>query len=152
MTEADKKLMEVYGDTVHLNDGRHLHGGIDAATDEKHIKWFDLVVAHPHKLYFPPRCKVGKKFISMLAGLLRGVIDRRWNSEYPLIFAACILRRNQGTFKAAQIKKRIAQRLALWEEGRSECREERRTPSSLKRELYRERRNRCSITRSGCYR
>jgi hypothetical protein len=91
LTEADKKLMEVYGDTVHLNDGRHLHGGIDAATDEQHIKWFDLVVAHPHKLYFPPRCKVGKKFVSMLAGLLWGVIDRRWNSEYPFIFAACIL-------------------------------------------------------------
>ena len=91
LTEADKKLMAVYGDTVHLNDGRHLHGGVDAALDEQHIKWFDLVVAHPHKLYFPPRCKVGKKFVSMLAGLLRGVIDRRWNSKYPLIFAACIL-------------------------------------------------------------
>ena len=105
LTEADGRLMEVYRVTIHLNDGRHLHGGIDAALDDTHVRWFDLVVAHPHKLYFPPRCKVEKRFVSMLAGLLRGVIDQRWNSEYPLIFAACILRRNHGTFKATQIKK-----------------------------------------------
>ena len=121
MTEADNRLMVVYGDTIHQNDGRHLHGGIEEAMDAQHTQWFDRVVAHPHKLYFPPRCKVGKKFISLFAGLLRGVIDRRWNSEYPMVFAACILRRNPGTFKAAQIKKRISQRLELWEDGREEA-------------------------------
>ena len=51
---------------------------------------------------------------------MRGVIDRRWNSELPLVFAATILRRNAGTIKAAQIKKRVEQRLDLWEEGRIE--------------------------------
>ena len=70
LTEADERLMAVYDHTIHLNDGRHLHRGIEAALDEQHTLWFDRVVAHPHKLYFPPRCKVGKKFVCMFAGLL----------------------------------------------------------------------------------
>ena len=57
----------------------------------------------------------------MLAGILRGVITRKFNSEYPLIFAACVLRKNRGTFKAAKIKQRITQRLDLWEEGKEEA-------------------------------
>ena len=28
-TEADQKLISVYGNTMHTNDGSHLHGGID---------------------------------------------------------------------------------------------------------------------------
>eukprot|EP00957_Ditylum_brightwellii_P156000 11873668-Ditylum_brightwellii.AAC.1 len=28
LTKVDKKLVEVYGDTVHLNDGAHLDGGV----------------------------------------------------------------------------------------------------------------------------
>ena len=56
----------------------------------------------------------------MLAGLFWGVITQKFNSEYLLIFAACILCRNQGTFKAAKIKQRITQRLDLWEEGKEE--------------------------------
>ena len=39
----------------------------------------------------------------------------------PMIFAACILRRNHGTFEARKIKQRIAQRLALWKEGQVEA-------------------------------
>ena len=77
--------------------------------DERHKAWFDRVVAHPHKLYFPPHCRIGKEFVSTLAGLLRGVRQRKWNSELPMIFAACILRRNHGTFEARKIKQRIAQ-------------------------------------------
>ena len=100
--------------------GRHLHGGIDAATDTLHMEWFDRVVAHPHRLYLPPRCNVGKRFISKFAALMRGVIDQRWNSELPLVFDAAILCCNVGTIKAAQIKKRVEQRLDLWEEGRIE--------------------------------
>ena len=94
--------MVVYGDTIHQNDGHHLHRRIDTDLNEQHISWFDCVVTHTHRLYLPPRYNVGKRFISMLAGLIRGVI-----------FAACILRKNQGTFKAAKIKQRITQRLDL---------------------------------------
>jgi hypothetical protein len=33
LTPADHRLMEVYGDTIHLNDGTHLDGGIGVAED-----------------------------------------------------------------------------------------------------------------------
>ena len=59
-TEPDRRLLAVYGDTVHRNDGRHLRGGIDAATNERHIQWFDRVVAHNHPLWRPPKNAVGK--------------------------------------------------------------------------------------------
>jgi hypothetical protein len=55
LSEADRRLIDVYGDTIHDNTGRHLHGGIDAATDTLHMEWFDCVVAHPHRLYLPLR-------------------------------------------------------------------------------------------------
>ena len=35
LTAADRKLISVYGDTLHRNDGSHLHGGIDPAEDSK---------------------------------------------------------------------------------------------------------------------
>jgi hypothetical protein len=48
-TAADRKLMEVYGgDTVHQNDGRHLHGGVD--NDEEMCWLYEQVVSHPHPL------------------------------------------------------------------------------------------------------
>ncbi len=60
LTEADRRLIEVYGDTVHRNDGRHLHGEADAERDAMHVRWFDRVVSQSHQLYLPPRCAVGK--------------------------------------------------------------------------------------------
>ena len=118
LSEADRRLIGVYGDTVHLNDGRHLRGGIAEGKELRDQHYFDRVVAHPHRLYFPPRCAVGKRVVKTFADLLRGVRERKWNSEVPMIFLACILRRNLGDFKAAKIKRRINQRLDLWDEGK----------------------------------
>jgi hypothetical protein len=70
-TISDQKLMEVYGDTTHCNDGRHLHGRV--ADDEVWQKCYDRVAANPHKLYLPPQGKVGKAVISTYAKELRGV-------------------------------------------------------------------------------
>jgi len=61
-TEADLRLMEVYGNTTHRNDGRHLHGGI--AEDELWQRRYDCVVANSHKLYLPPQGKVGKAVVT----------------------------------------------------------------------------------------
>ena len=121
MTAADMKLMEVYGDTIHRNDGRHLHGGIEAARDGQHMTWHDRVIAHPHSLYFPPHCAIGKRFVTTLATLFQGVRERKWNVEFALIFPAVILRKNPGSFKAAKIKQRIEQRLDLWDGGEIEA-------------------------------
>ena len=122
MSAADEKLKAVYGgDTIHRNDGCHLRGGIAEATDAQHQRWMGRVFAQPHPLYHPPRCAIGNRFIAMLARLFEGVRARRWNSELPLIFAAVILRKNPGHFRAAKIKQRIQQRLDLWEEGKIEA-------------------------------
>lgn len=77
-------------------------GGVDAATNDRHIYWFDHVVAHspqPQRLLFE------------LWRQWRGVLDRRWNSKLPLIFPACILRVNPGAVETKNIKQRISQRL-----------------------------------------
>jgi hypothetical protein len=34
-TPADQELIEIYGDTIHQNDGRHLDGGKGVAKDRK---------------------------------------------------------------------------------------------------------------------
>ena len=115
-TESDRKLMEVYGDTTHRNDGRHLHGGI--AEDEVWQRRYDRVAANPHKLYLPPQGKVGKAVVSTYAKELRGVRERRWNSERPLCFLACVLKRRPDCTRSADIKCRIENRLRLWEEGK----------------------------------
>ena len=106
----------VFGDTIHRNDGRHLDGGI--GDDQRWQRRYDDVVANTHTLYLPPQGRIGAAVITQLAAELRGVRERKWNSERPLVFAACILRRRHGCVKAADIKRRIDQRLSLWQEGR----------------------------------
>ena len=115
-TVSDRKLVEVYGNTTHRNDGRHLHGGV--VEDEVWQRRYDRVVANPHRLYLPPQGKVGKAVVSTYAKELRGVRERRWNSERPLCFLACVLRRRPDCTRSADIKRRIENRLRLWEEGK----------------------------------
>ena len=115
-TEADLKLMEVYGDSTHRNDGRHLHGGIEE--DKLWQRRYDRVVANSHKLYLPPQGKVGKAVVTAYARELRGVRERKWNSERPLCFLACVLRRRSDCTRSQDIKRRIENRLRLWEDGK----------------------------------
>jgi hypothetical protein len=51
ISEADLKMMTVYGDFVHQNDGTHLDGG------------------------------VGRRFIRILTKELDGIVSQKWNSE-----------------------------------------------------------------------
>ena len=102
-TECDDKLISVYGDTTHRNDGRHLHGGVP--DDTVWQRRYDRVVSLPHKLYFPPQGQVGKQVVATYAQELRGVRERKWNSERPLIFLACVLRRRPGCTRSKDIKR-----------------------------------------------
>ena len=73
MTAADRKLMEVFGgNTIHRNDGRHLHGGIEAARDVQHMTWHDRVIAHPHSLYFPPPLFYREEVCHHVGKVIRG--------------------------------------------------------------------------------
>ena len=46
---------------------------------------------------------------------MKGVIDKRWNSEQPLIFTHVVLTKTLGAHKAREIWSRIDRYLDLWE-------------------------------------
>jgi hypothetical protein len=116
---ADRVLMDVYGDTIHRNDGRHIHGGIPVAEDKRWQRWWFRVVSCDLKLWTPPKGSAdGKRFVNLLASEFQSVRLRRSNSEKAMIFAPCILHRKSGVVAASAIKKTIIHRLDLWEAGR----------------------------------
>ena len=112
---CDKLLVEVYGDSIHRNDGRHMDGGV--ADDSVWQLRYDRVVAHPHPMYNPPKGGLGHRVVSTMAKEFTGVRERKWNSERPLIFAACILRKSHGVIRAADIRRRVERRLEMWTDG-----------------------------------
>jgi hypothetical protein len=117
LTRADELLMGVYGDTIHLNDGTHMSGGI--ADDQVWQRRWLRVVSVDLKLWAPPaKHAIGKKFVNILANELQGVRMRKWNSERAMLFAPVILNRKSGVVKASEITKTISSRLELWEAGR----------------------------------
>eukprot|EP00956_Cyclotella_meneghiniana_P025811 scaffold54612_cov72-Cyclotella_meneghiniana.AAC.3 len=119
LSRADELLLSVYGDTIHLNDGTHLDGGIGAAEDEKWQRWWLKVVSGDLKLWTPPRKhKTGKDVVIMFANEMQGVRLRKWNSERAMMFLPVILNRKSGVVKASAITKIIANRLELWKAGR----------------------------------
>lgn len=115
MHEADRRLIEVYGDTVHRNDGRNLHGGV--GDDEAVCMLYDRIVDYPHPMYSPPKGKVGDRFLLGFAKELKKVRERESNSERALIFPCVILRKEPGIRKAKAIRKRIMRRLDHWNKG-----------------------------------
>jgi len=115
-TEADGHLDSVYGDHPHQNDGRHLDGGV--ADDPFWQGHWKRTVQLPLTSYSVPSGKVGRRFVATLAQEFAGVRQRKWNSERPLVFAAVILQTTQGTTRATDIRKRITQRMDLWDGGK----------------------------------
>eukprot|EP00957_Ditylum_brightwellii_P032772 2484457-Ditylum_brightwellii.AAC.1 len=63
LTEVDRKLIEVYADTVQLNDGAHLNGGIP--DDGEWQKQWTQLTALPRKQYNTPKGPVGRWFIEV---------------------------------------------------------------------------------------
>ena len=115
-TPADLLLKEVYGDYVHDNAGHHLDGGVsdDLLWQQRWLRMAQLSA----KTYDVPNGPVGRQFVVMLTAEMKGVRTRKWNSERPLIFPKVILVTTQGVRRATDIKRRVAQRLKLWEEGK----------------------------------
>ena len=88
--------LAVYGDTIHQNDGTHLDGGIGVAEDAKWQRLHLRVAACNLPLYDLPNGRWANWFLETLTNLWVGVVERRWNSERPLVFQACILWRVRG--------------------------------------------------------
>ena len=64
-----------------------------------------------------PPGTVGHRFIAVLAADWRGLIDRKWNSNRPLVFAHVFLTSILSACKSREIRARIDRRLDLWERG-----------------------------------
>jgi hypothetical protein len=68
--------------------------------------------------YDAPKGRTGKRFISMLASEFQGVVERKWNSERPIVFAADILQKQAGVSRAKDIRARLMSRMDIWDQGR----------------------------------
>ena len=104
ITAVDLKFRKVYGDHIHQNDGSHLDGGIEG--DLIWQQWFNEIASLPSRRYQLPRGRVGKTFIGILTKEWKGVLERKWNSERPLIFQAVILQRSLDIHGAGEIRKK----------------------------------------------
>ena len=115
LTEADKLLDSIYGDHVHDNDGTHLDGGI--ATDRLWQRRWTRMRQLSTTRYIVPKGAVGRRFLTILVDEFRGVRDRQWNSERPLIFATVVLQKTPGVRRAKDIRLRMTKRMDRWDQG-----------------------------------
>ena len=114
---ADEKLMGVYDEfTIDRNTGEHLHGGV--ADDVAMQYLYNIVCSYSHPLYSPPKGHVGNTFIKLLTKEWMLARTRVTNSERAEIFPACILRKERGCSQSDAIRRRIARRMQLWEDGK----------------------------------
>ncbi|KAI2494156.1 hypothetical protein MHU86_20388 [Fragilaria crotonensis] len=67
--------------------------------------------------YQAPAGRVGRRFVTILTSEFRGVRERRWNSERPLVFVATVLQTTPGVRRSKDIRSRLAQRMDLWDQG-----------------------------------
>ena len=115
LTKADRLLDRVYGDHVHNNIGRHLDGGVKG---DKAWQWlWRYVVELPLSPYRVPKGRIGRRFITLLTREFEQVRHRQFNSERPLIFAAVILQKSRRVTRAADIRRRLDERMDEWEKG-----------------------------------
>jgi hypothetical protein len=96
LTTADWWLLGIFGDTIHLNYGTHLNGGIGAAEDAKWQRLYNHVATCSLPLYYLSNGQWAHCFLTMLTNLWVRVIQRRWNLERLLVLQAVILRRVRG--------------------------------------------------------
>jgi hypothetical protein len=116
ITDADRKLDEVYGDHVHDNDGTHLSGGIN--DDRLWQRYWQQIAQEKPRRYNLPQSKEGKLFLTQLVLELQGVQDPNWNFARIFVFTAVILNKAPNITAALDIKAKIGQHLKLWEKDR----------------------------------
>jgi hypothetical protein len=118
LTTADRGLLGIFSNTIHLNDGTHLDGGIGATEDAMWQRLYNRVAACSLPLYDLPNSRWAHRFLMMLTNLWVGVIQWRWNLERPLVFHAVILCRVRGITHFHNVKPIIWGRLDTWDVAR----------------------------------
>jgi hypothetical protein len=77
LTTADRWLLGIFGDTIHLNDGTHLNGWIGATENAKWQRLYNRVTACSLPLYNLPNGRWTHHFLTTLTNLWVGVIQQR---------------------------------------------------------------------------
>ena len=113
-TPLDLKLAAACGDHLHQNDGRQLDGGIadDRIWQTYHT---ELTTYHAHHYNLPK--SLAKPFLTILAALINGTVDRAHNSEKFLVFPMVILQKQRNIRGGKAIRALIASRLESWTQG-----------------------------------
>ena len=115
---ADDLLAKIYGDCIHNNDGRHLHGDIPEEEDIKWMKRYDKTIEQTPEQYNEIPCtKQGQRITDTYAKLVDDVINQKCNSEKMTIFLPLILQIHPSHRKPSDIRKLINKRLAMWDNG-----------------------------------
>ncbi len=70
-------LLEIFGNTIHLNNETHLDGGIGTAKDAKWQRLYNRVTTCSLPLYGLPNGRWANCFLTTLTDLWVGVIQRR---------------------------------------------------------------------------
>ena len=73
----DHKLIEKIGNTIHQNDGTHLHGGVAVYDDTIWQRRWKKFLVGPQSLYFLSRGKITNHFISLLTAKWIGARARK---------------------------------------------------------------------------
>jgi hypothetical protein len=118
LTAADWRLLGIFCNTIHLNNGTHLDGGIGATEDAKWQWLYNRITACSLPLYDLPNGRWAHRFLMTLTNLWVGVIQRRWNSEQPLVFQAVTLRRVCGITQFHNVQPIIWGWLDAWDAAR----------------------------------
>ena len=103
---------------IQQNDGSHSDGGIGIGDDRLWQRLHRRIASCNLALYDLPNGRWADRFLTLQAGLWEDARLRKCNSEKPLIFAACILRKVKNVKRFAEVKPLIWQRMNVWEEGR----------------------------------
>ena len=115
LTPEDLRLWEVYRDWVHRNPGTHLDGGI--TDDGKWQGWCHDLAVIPSRRYKATCGKVVRRYINALVKELRGLRDRRWNSERFIVFQTVTLQRTRHVMASRDIHRPIEKPLDDWDKG-----------------------------------
>ena len=67
--------------------------------------------------YATPSGEVGRRFTEIQAVEWRGVLNRSWKSEIPLVFSHVVLKKKLGVRRTKEIQDRITRRMEIWERG-----------------------------------
>jgi hypothetical protein len=74
ITDVDHRLLGIFGDTIHQNNGSHLNDGICIAEDAKWQRFYTRVAACSLQLYNLPNGCWAHRFLERLTDLWVGVV------------------------------------------------------------------------------